>query len=260
MPLSALLLTLGAAVLHALWNLLLAGSRNPVPVAAVTLLVGVVVFAPVAAITWDASWRVAPYVTGSAAFELVYFSLLVVAYRGFELSLVYPILRGSAPVIVLVVTVVALAVRPGVLQALGGRRSRCRSRQRIAASRRSPRHRARPLRGRLYRRLHDHRQAGSRVCGADLLQHARACVTAVVFISGAALRGGIGPIRAEVCPRALVAGIAALERAPAAAVSAVRESSVLIATILAAVFLHERVSKARLTGAALIVVGARSSP
>lgn len=85
-------------------------------------------------------------------------------------------------------------------------------------------------------------------------------VTAVVFISGAALRGGIGPIRAEVRLRALVAGIAAfaaytlvlaaLERAPAAAVAAVRESSVLIATILAAVFLHERVSKAR-----LIVVG-----
>jgi drug/metabolite transporter (DMT)-like permease len=35
----------------------------------------------------------------------------------------------------------------------------------------------------------------------------------------------------------------------------VRESSVLIATVLAAVVLHERVSPARLGGAALIVAG-----
>jgi drug/metabolite transporter (DMT)-like permease len=90
-------------------------------------------------------------------------------------------------------------------------------------------------------------------------------VTAVVFCGVSAARLGMGPIRAEIRPRALVAGIAAfaayalvlaaLERAPAAAVAAVRESSVLIATILAAVFLRERVSPLRFSGAVLIVVG-----
>jgi uncharacterized membrane protein len=38
-------------------------------------------------------------------------------------------------------------------------------------------------------------------------------------------------------------------------VSAVRETSVVIAAVLAAVFLHERVGAARLAGAVLVVAG-----
>lgn len=47
----------------------------------------------------------------------------------------------------------------------------------------------------------------------------------------------------------------ALDLAPAAPVAAVRESSVLIATLLAVFVLGERVSPARAGGAALIVAG-----
>jgi uncharacterized membrane protein len=47
----------------------------------------------------------------------------------------------------------------------------------------------------------------------------------------------------------------ALDLAPAAPVAAVRESSVLIATLLAVLVLHERVSPARAVGAALIFAG-----
>jgi drug/metabolite transporter (DMT)-like permease len=49
--------------------------------------------------------------------------------------------------------------------------------------------------------------------------------------------------------------LAALDLAPAAPVAAVRETSVLFAVALAAPFLHERVSRSRLLGAALVVAG-----
>jgi drug/metabolite transporter (DMT)-like permease len=54
---------------------------------------------------------------------------------------------------------------------------------------------------------------------------------------------------------AYVLVLAALERAPAAAVSAVRETSVVIATALAALVLHEPVGAARAVGAVAVVGG-----
>ena len=47
----------------------------------------------------------------------------------------------------------------------------------------------------------------------------------------------------------------ALRVASAPAVSAVRETSVVIATALAAVLLHERVSRGRLAGSVLVAAG-----
>jgi drug/metabolite transporter (DMT)-like permease len=49
--------------------------------------------------------------------------------------------------------------------------------------------------------------------------------------------------------------LAALERAPAASVAAVRETSVLFAVALGAVVLHERVTAWRAVGAAVVVAG-----
>jgi uncharacterized membrane protein len=49
--------------------------------------------------------------------------------------------------------------------------------------------------------------------------------------------------------------LGALKLADAAPVAAVRESSVVIATLLAAAFLHERVDAPRLGGALLVAVG-----
>ena len=47
----------------------------------------------------------------------------------------------------------------------------------------------------------------------------------------------------------------ALRLAPAASVAAVRETSVVIAVALAALVLHERVTRARVAGAAVVVAG-----
>jgi len=49
--------------------------------------------------------------------------------------------------------------------------------------------------------------------------------------------------------------LAALRLAPAASVAAVRETSVVMATGLAAIYLHERVSRERAIGAVLVCGG-----
>src|SRR5437773_594391 len=107
-PVSALALALAAAFVHALWNLLLARARDVEAATAVALVVAVAAFAVPAAAFWRIDGRVWPYVAASAAFELVYFALLATAYRRAEFSVVYPIARGSAPVLVLLVAVVVL--------------------------------------------------------------------------------------------------------------------------------------------------------
>ena len=97
------MLALAAAFLHAGWNLLLARARDVQAATAVVLGISVVLFAPVAAVTWDVEWEVWPWALGSAAFELAYFALLAYAYERSELSVVYPVARGLAPVLVLAV-------------------------------------------------------------------------------------------------------------------------------------------------------------
>jgi uncharacterized membrane protein len=49
--------------------------------------------------------------------------------------------------------------------------------------------------------------------------------------------------------------LAAFRLAPAAPVAAVRESSVVIAALLSAVVLHERVDASRIAGALAVVAG-----
>ena len=76
-------------------------------------------FAPVAALTWDVDADAIPYIAGSAAIELVYFGLLATAYARAGVTFVYPVARGSAPVLVLVVSVVALGVALSAGQVAG---------------------------------------------------------------------------------------------------------------------------------------------
>src|SRR5919199_7013902 len=119
MPASALGLALAAAALHALWNLLLARERDTEAVTAVALVVFVLVLVPVAVPTWRVESAAIPYIAGSAALELAYIALLAAAYRRFELSLVYPLARGLAPALALVVVLVAVGARPSVGEAAG---------------------------------------------------------------------------------------------------------------------------------------------
>ena len=91
-------------------------------------------------------------------------------------------------------------------------------------------------------------------------------IPATIGYAGAVLaaKGG-ARVRMELRPSAVAAGLAsfaayalvlaALERASAASVAAVRETSVVIATALAAPLLRERVGRTRLAGAVLVACG-----
>ena len=119
LPADAFALALGAAALHALWNVLLARTRDPQAATAAAFCMAVVIWAPVAAAA--GGWRRAPGSTSPAAprFELAYVLLLSAAYARAPLSVFYPIARGLAPVLVLVVAVLALGAATSWNQALG---------------------------------------------------------------------------------------------------------------------------------------------
>ena len=101
----AVALVLGAAGMHAAWNVLLKGSSDPLLLAQRALVVGVVAFAPLTAVLWLLAGRpgLPPEAWGLAALsglaELGYFVFLSRAYRAGELSFVYPIARGTGPVV-----------------------------------------------------------------------------------------------------------------------------------------------------------------
>lgn len=109
MPTLAIALVLIAAVLHAGWNVLLKTSGDTLTTAVRLQAIGTIVLVPVAAVAW--LWNDRPPVSatafwlamGSAVLEAAYFVCLASAYRRGGLSLVYPLARGSAPVLSVVV-------------------------------------------------------------------------------------------------------------------------------------------------------------
>ena len=261
MPTSALAFALAAAGLHALWNLLLARAPDVEAAAAVALIVAEVVFVPVAVVVWHVDSGVWPWLVASGAFELAYFALLATAYRKAPLSVVYPIARGGAPVIVLAVglgttrlqAIGVLLVVAGVLLVRGLRapnRAGVAFGVAIAAC-----------------------IAGYTLVDNHGIEHANpvtylelSMLAPTLLYAGAVARfKGVGAIRAAVGPATVTAGmatfiayafvLAALSRASAAAVAAVRETSVVVAAALAAIVLKERVGPVRVAGAVLVVAG-----
>jgi hypothetical protein len=115
----AVALALGAAVLHAVWNLLLAGAEDTDAATAVALALSVVLYAPIALLTWDVDAAAWPYIAGSAAFEIGYVATLAAGLGRGDLSVVYPLARGSAPVLVLAVSAGLLGAATSTWQVAG---------------------------------------------------------------------------------------------------------------------------------------------
>jgi drug/metabolite transporter (DMT)-like permease len=266
MPTSALLLALAAAFVHALWNILLARAPDIEAATAVALITAEVVFGAVVVFTWSAERSVWPFLVVTGALQLAYFALLATAYRLVPLSVVYPIARGGAPVLVLLIgavflgraasatqVVAVLLVVAGILlvRGFGGADPRgIAFGLTIAAC-----------------------IAAYTLVDKNGVQHAEpitylelSMLAPAVIYSAAVIRvKGVTAVRAAVGPSSILAGVctfgayalvlAALQRAPAAPVAAVRETSVVIATLLAAVVLKERVPVSRLAGAVVVVAG-----
>ena len=91
---------LGGALLHALWNALIKSSSNKTLDTALIHLLGSVVAIPLVAILgWPpaAAW---PYILASIVIHIGYYTALSGAYRHGDLGLTYPLMRGTAPLLV----------------------------------------------------------------------------------------------------------------------------------------------------------------
>ncbi len=124
MPASALALVLTAALLHALWNLA-AKKWGGGPHFVLTCAVGVVIFW-LPAVLWigldevpgwtPLNWG---FIGASAVVHLLYFNCLIAGYRHSDLTVVYPVARGSGPLLSAIAAVVLLSEHLGVYGALG---------------------------------------------------------------------------------------------------------------------------------------------
>lgn len=267
MDAGALGLALGAAVLHAGWNVALAGAASTRAATAGVLLWGALLLGPTAALTGDVSSSAIPFIGASAALELAYFVLLARAYDGGEVSVIYPTARGLAPVVVLGAGAVVLdepvsvAAGVGVLAVAAGiflvsPKLTAHCTVNFGRSRRDV----------LFGVAIGVVIAAYTLVDAEGVERADPIAyLALVTAPCAALYPLVTKTRPDVGLRtaataaatfgAYLLVLAALARAPAAPVSAVRESSVVIAAILAAVVLHEGVGGRRIAGAIAVAVG-----
>jgi drug/metabolite transporter (DMT)-like permease len=94
------LLILLAAVMHAAWNALVKSSRDPLVELATLNLAGGIVSLPLLPILGLPGLAVAPYLAGNVLCHTAYYTLLLNSYSAGGLSLVYPIARGVAPLLV----------------------------------------------------------------------------------------------------------------------------------------------------------------
>jgi uncharacterized membrane protein len=263
LTLPALTLALGSAALHAAWNLLLARCRDIEAAAAATFVLSVVFAAPFAVIWWSAEPSVWPYALASALLETVYVIALAFAYRVGEVSFVYPITRGVAPVLTLAATIAVLGHAVSVTEAVGvllvaggvvlvrGPEGNPDARAMLAIATISASIAAYTLVDRVG------------------IQHAGAFTYFVLVLAGPAVVYapivGISAVRRELGFLTVLAalanlgsftlGLLALRRGAAAPVLAVRSTSIVIATLLAGRVLAEHVSRGRIAGSIVVFAG-----
>ena len=131
MPLSALALVVLAGFIHASWNIAAKKADGDVRFVAFTALVLMVFWAPVG--VW-VGWRQVPLwsamewalVLASALIHVGYFIVLLRGYRKADLTVVYPLARGSGPLLSSMVAIVFLGEQisalglAGILGVVGG--------------------------------------------------------------------------------------------------------------------------------------------
>jgi drug/metabolite transporter (DMT)-like permease len=272
MGLGVLVVVLAAALLHASWNLLIK-SRPNTDLATATIYIGAGLLAA-AALPWlpgpaRASW---PYLAASTLVEFIYGVLLAAAYRVGDFSHAYPLMRGTAPLLVAIGSITLIGERLSVPLAVGvvlvssGILS-------MIFDARSQRHSTRATQLALLNALviavyTTIDGVGVRLSGQPvaygLWLFALIGIPWIVWSAARWRAHGSVPWRGQITI-GLVGGACsltsyavalwAMTRAPVAAVAAVRETSILFGTVLGAVVLHERVSRARALAALAIAAG-----
>ena len=264
-------LVLFAAVLHAAWNAVLrSGVDRLWSVTIMSIAMGLVAipFAAVLALPASPSW---PYMILSSCLQLGYSVFLVYAYRHGELGQVYPIVRGSVPLLVTLGGFLFAGQRPSALALLGvvlvalGIMSLALGRRRASAK---------SVALALITGLFIAAYLTSDGIGVRLAGDPRAYATWIFLIYGVsmpvtfiALRGRLTlDIRSAETLKALAGGvislvayvavISALALGPIGPISALRETSVVFAVVIGRVFLGEKLTLVRLAACAVVAFGA----
>jgi drug/metabolite transporter (DMT)-like permease len=120
LPASAVLLVLAAALLHASWNLLAKRARDPFAFLWIAMALALAWLVPLSAFRHPESLALAVTpVTISAIVHGLYFVTLGEAYREGELSTVYPIARGLGVALAPVLAIVLGGAWPAMQPAIG---------------------------------------------------------------------------------------------------------------------------------------------
>jgi len=124
MSLGVLSLVLAAAFAHAGWNFLAKGAEGGAAFVWLCAAVGTLLYLPVLAIALGTDpgalgWAALALMVGSGALHAVYFVLLQRGYAAGDLSLVYPLARGTGPLLAGTAAILLLDERPSALALAG---------------------------------------------------------------------------------------------------------------------------------------------
>lgn len=271
MPFDVLLLVLLGAALHATWNALVkSGTDKSLDAAMVALGAGAVglLFLPFVPLPKPEAW---PFILVSAVLQFAYFQLVAAAYRAGDIGLVYPLMRGVAPLIVAMTSGLVLGehltttAMAGVLVISAGVLTLA------LESRRGGRHAillalANAVVIATYTFVDG---AGARVSGNAISYTLwMALLPPVLLFAWAIARRGTAPVWSHArrnWARGLFGGAGsiasyglalwAMTRAPVATVAALRETAILFALLISVFILKEKASVWRYVAGAVIACG-----
>lgn len=274
MDITVFLAVLAAAVLHAGWNVLVKLKLDRfLSLCLIQTMMGVVGLFMLAAFPWP-SLASLPYALASGVLHLGYNLFLARSYRTGDLSQVYPIARGAAPLLTLLITWIVVHEEISAIGALGvailvagiwfvslvGKRGiRLDGLTLFFAIGTSIFVAAYTVVDGLGGRVSG---SASAYAGMVFVFDAAFLATTVIAMRGPGIVREVAPYwKSGMAGAAMSAGaywiaIWAMSLAPIAAVAALRETSILVVMLLSMRVLKETVSLPRLAGAALIVVGA----
>jgi drug/metabolite transporter (DMT)-like permease len=263
-----------AAALHATWNALVKSSSDKY-LSMTAVVMGHAPLALLAFIWVDLPpWSSWPWVIGSASLHVGYQMFLMWSYRAGDMSQVYPIARGTAPIIVAIVSVTMLgeiltkpqwagiaAIAAGILSLLF-----VRGRDGL----RNPNAAVLALVTSFFVACYTLADAyGARVSGTPIGYYSVATLLNTVVFAAAmtwAQPGILGRIRTEALKPALIGGPAsyvayaiavwAFARAPIPLVAALRETSIVFALLISVIWMKERLDLSKLTATFVTTFGA----
>lgn len=119
MPPLAIVAALSSALIHASWNAALKGGRDRVADAFLIAVGGLITWLVVALFFGAPAPAAWPYLAASVAIHLVYWAVLFKAYDLGDLSHIYTLSRGSAPLLVAIGAALAVQEIPPPLKMFG---------------------------------------------------------------------------------------------------------------------------------------------